>query len=144
VIDKWTLDEFREELNNYIEAYGRTYETLELFFFGNRFDLPDYPQGFVDINRPRREHDEVKPVETIVHVNQLRGNSWVFKNESPDMKPLSNRLADLFLSDNPDEFPAIPAIKISNNLYFAGDDGNHRIYAAYLRGIPIKIRFSVY
>lgn len=70
------------------------------------------------------------------------GDTWVFQNKWPDGwtacegKPEAGTLTSLLL-ETPAQIPAIFVYRVNKNYLFT--DGNHRLYASYLLGRPIKV-----
>jgi hypothetical protein len=156
-LERFTLQEFRDIFNNFFKNTEINRENLESFFYVYHKRLPLFPDGhYKKISTPdsyREWHDIGDSVKTeirekryffkdayyeLVPINNLCGDSWVFKNDFFDGRPLPERLASLFLAKKPEDITAAFATKVNENLIFT-DDGNHRIYAAYLRGWPVHL-----
>lgn len=76
-------------------------------------------------------------VETSMISNtQCIGHSWLFKNDYSDGQPFISRLAPILLK-RPDELDALWVGKLDG--YYVCNDGNHRIYAAFLLNRPILV-----
>lgn len=74
---------------------------------------------------------------TEVAASHCIGNTWLFCNDHSAGRPLPERLARcLYLP--PDTTPPVFVDRMGD--YYLCDDGNHRIYAAFLLGHTVKIR----
>lgn len=152
-MERFTLDEFRDYYQEVFSKVEVNLSNLEGFFGYVYPKLPLFPKGnFIKI-KSKDEYNKwddeniiicekrwlkADAKQIIVDVENLMGDSWVFNNEHEDGRPLPERMARLFLAKKPEDIPALFATRISENKYYT-NDGNHRIYAAYLRGEKVHI-----
>ena len=73
---------------------------------------------------------EVEERKRLVNVADLIGPSWAFTDDRPDGKPISEKLSSLYLVEDPRQITLVPVYLCGDKYYT--DDGNHRIYAAFL------------
>lgn len=144
-MERLTLKEFRVAFNRYFNGMEKNVKNLDNFFFMYNRRLPLFPQKNY-IRASKELYDKItygknmklKPEMKLVEIEHLYGDSWVFNNNHMDGRPLSDRLARLFLAKKPEDITPLAATEINENEYYT-NDGNHRIYAAYLRGWKVRI-----
>ena len=78
-------------------------------------------------------------IEVYIDPIQAIGNTWLFASFGEDGKPLPERLSNILLG-TPEELPDVFAQRAKE--YYVCNDGNHRIYAAYLLGRRVKVSFN--
>lgn len=81
------------------------------------------------------DYEAAEKEPLLIPTESLVGPSWAFTGVFEDDKPDLNKLAKLYLVENPKEITLVPVFKIGDKYYT--DDGNHRIYASYLKGRPV-------
>lgn len=136
----FTLEEFRKEYNYFINLHttNRSEKSLEIFFRTNSYQLPLFPKSQYIKNRYCYDFKFCQKdiPDSFYDLNKICGNTWLFKPK--DIKkdydyPHPNRLAKMFQAKSPLELPPVDLYELDDGRYIA-DDGNHRIYTAYLRG----------
>lgn len=159
-----SVNQFRNEFNYFIEGYrarGCSSEALvlniETWLNVMWSRLPDFPSD-MKIKRdfkptwytgnPSRcilfkGKYYAKPIKVelttfCMDPSQAIGSTWLYSNDRTEGRPFPDRLARLLLG-RPENIPAIFADKAGN--YFRCEDGNHRIYAAYLLGRKVNIQY---
>lgn len=90
----------------------------------------DVETRFVKIDYNAAEKEPV-----LIPTELLVGPSWAFTGVLEDGKPYAEKLASLYLTEDPKAITLVPVFKIGDKYYT--DDGNHRIYASYLKGRPV-------
>lgn len=132
--ESWTLHEFWHELKEWHESNNclEDGKILEYFFAFNKPMLPRYLENKV-LKKGNLIVDNEQTITELVPLKEIYGDTWLFKNEFIDRRPLEDRMGSLFLAKSPEAVTAVKAFKIDDNTYFT-DDGNHRIYSAYLKG----------
>lgn len=135
----WTLDQFKEEYEFYVTKVGKyTEESLFVFFSSHQHKLPLYrsdrimPPYCLNSSKEHLFHQEDMIIKD-VPISNLFGNTWLYNNEREYGRPKPNRLARIFMAKHPDDLPPILVEDLLNGSYLA-EEGNHRIYSAYLRG----------
>jgi len=135
---RMSLQEFQDKYDRLIIQNGKNMELLEIFFTVNRHKLPMFPSDRLFDSKWKapwltESYDIVVPVENII------GQGWLFENSNENGRPVPERLASLFLANDPAEIIGPTTTKVNEKLYYTSD-GNHRIYAAYLRGNPVNLK----
>lgn len=75
--------------------------------------------------------------DVFIRPEEAIGSTWLYQGDVNSHKIL-NVLPSILLA-SPESLPDFWAIKAGN--YFVCDDGNHRIYAAYLLDRPVKVSY---
>jgi len=150
---RFTVKEFQKEYSAFMKD-SNSEKLARAFFEKNHEKLPKFfsdrlvSPNFYDLSKK----DYLRPcLEREVPIDCIYGFSWLFEDfDSPDVqsegRPLAERLARIFC-DCPDRIVnPIPLVQIGENRYIA-NDGNHRIYSAYLRSwqsVPAWIEGTLY
>lgn len=138
-IMRLTVSEFQLEYNAFMQ--GSMSQMLSRNFFACNHDrLPEFFSGkFLPEEDYRLENSERLPAGTAceIPIDHIYGFSWLFESfDTPQARdegrPLPERLANIFCNSPDKIIQPIPLIDIGNERYIA-NDGNHRIYSAYLR-----------
>lgn len=140
-MNRWTLDQFQTVYNQ--QFHERTPDVHHLIkFFDFHMDklplfLPDHYLELRDLS------DDVEIEKTrMVPIHQIYGDTWVFMNNfGNEDRPMANTLAFFFTMSSHEHLFPIDAVQVNSKQFYI-DDGNHRLYAAYLRGwthIPLTI-----
>ena len=150
---RFTVKEFQKEYSAFMKD-SNSERRARAFFEKNHEKLPKFfsdrlvSPNFYDLSKK----EYLRPcLEREVPIDCIYGFSWLFEEfDSPDVqsegRPLAERLARIFC-DCPDRIVnPIPLVQIGENRYIA-NDGNHRIYSAYLRSwqsVPAWIEGTLY
>lgn len=133
---RWTLTDFKKEYIWFIQNVGNSRELLTAFFDHNMYFLPKYPSDrvitYADLTKgfQRLESRYVKSVP----ISSLYGNTWLFTGDLPDERPIPLRMAFYMHEHNRDNYhPIACCVDLQDGRYLV-EDGNHRIYSAYLQG----------
>lgn len=157
-----TLEEFRRQFSQVISAQATQQERIEsclalLYVFVHRLPLfyeNNYIQDVTFDNQLKPYNIEYKckdmyfaDYKTISHklkeewINpQLAiGVTWLYKNEIARSDVFLQRFANILVA-SPEKLPPVTAYKAND--FFICNDGNRRIYAAYLLGRDVKIEYN--
>jgi len=150
---RFTVKEFQKEYSAFMKD-SNSERRARAFFEKNHEKLPKFfsdrlvSPNFYDLSKK----EYLRPcLEREVPIDCIYGFSWLFEDfDSPDVqsegRPLAERLVRIFF-DCPDRIVnPIPLVQIGENCYIA-NDGNHRIYSAYLRSwqsVPAWIEGTLY
>lgn len=137
------LEEFRQEYKQLSELFGGRddFETiLESWFTIHRHSLPPFPAN----NYFHKERVDEEVEYKTKHIEKLMinpeccvGETWLYRNDRSGGRPLPERLARLCLG-RPENIPAVIVDGKVGDKYIC-NDGNHRIYVAYLLGRQVKV-----
>jgi len=148
-VNRWDVSKFDRELATYLAAYAVCADDVEKFIVMNYNRLPLYYSNrychLNDISERYEEHD-VKGVKLVkVSIDDIIGQGWVFKGSiTPHTKTLANLIIGYLTTPDALFIQAIFAMQLPNGKYFV-NDGNHRIYAAFLLGIhELKLEVDKY
>lgn len=150
---RFTVKEFQNEYSTFMKDSNSEMLAYAFFkmnhkrlpkFFSDRYVSP----SLYDLSKK----EYLRPyIEREVSIDCIYGFSWLFEDfDSPEIqsegRPLAERLVRIFF-DCPDRIVnPIPLVQIGENCYIA-NDGNHRIYSAYLRSwqsVPAWIEGTLY
>lgn len=147
-----SLKEFQIEYMRYMEDPSRKDLSKEIlskaFFKINHRKLPEFFSNrfqYLDFSKHQcYEHSNV--IQKEIDIRSIYGDSWLFQDfdslyEEFPSRPLPERLAMLFCRNSDRIVEPVPLLDLGNGKY-AANDGNHRIYSAYLRGwqtVPARI-----
>ena len=150
------LTEFRTDFAK-IERCCLTCSELEnklsRYLLCHEDDLPAFLDGhfvkkkYLPDNRRRYIYQDIqygdainypmdKRIETYIVPEECVGTTWLYYNDPAEKRPFTDRLARC-LSMPVETAPPILVTQIGK--YFMCNDGNHRIYAAYLLNHAVKI-----
>lgn len=134
-----SVELFMEKYLEEMRAF-RSEQEVEIFFKKRHRELPQFPLDRVlskpnstEIQRLVGGSYEKKEIE----ISCIYGDSWLFHEfdaeyEEYAPRPLPARLAMLFWRNSDRITVPVPLLDLGDGRYLA-DDGNHRIYSAYLR-----------
>lgn len=133
--ERFSLSDFQKKYQHFLQYSPDTEEYRETFFAIFRMFLPAF-----HFNRhipfSSFEKDKIiniEPEELIIPLHKIYGDSWIFSDDFTEGRPKSDRMACLITMTPASNYPTIWGMKLSNGYAFT-NDGNHRIYTAYLLG----------
>lgn len=154
-MSEFTLQEFRKWYTDMISQHldrDAFIETLEYYLTIYRHRLPLFPpsnyvkrdwgvdtyifDGKIYQRKIVYSRADSKS-EIFVEPTLCVGYTWLYTNDHSEGTPYLNRLVT-GLTLPIETAPAVPAQQLGDK--FLCNDGNHRIYAAYLRGEKVKLR----
>ena len=133
-----SVELFREKYSEEMRAFHSEQEA-EMFFRKHHRELPQFPLNRM-LSKPNPTKTQ-RPLggsyEKEIEISCIYGESWLFHEFDREYdeyvpRPLPARLAMLFWRDSDRIVVPVPLLDLGDGRYLA-DDGNHRIYSAYLR-----------
>lgn len=152
---RMTIEEFNVFIGDLKKQHDFKVDFLAAVFNANKTFLPEMPKSqrinYVQDNPLNRvlstipseietrfviiDYNSAEKETVLIPTELLVGSSWAFTGVLEDGKPYADKLASLYLAEDPKVITRVPVFKIGDKYYT--DDGNHRIYASYLKGRPV-------
>lgn len=142
-----------EQMKRNAHTDGELFTILQQYLHRHHSDLPNFPTThhvvrnhvrgnqimyrYKDLqygkakNYPMNERDEI-----YVEPEECVGTTWLYQSKHPDGQPYIDRLLRCILGQ-PETIPPILATQIGD--YYMCNDGNHRIYTAYLMRRKVQV-----
>lgn len=154
---KLLLTEFREDLER-MKNRASTFEELKAdlqryLYLIRREDLPPFPNGHMVTRKDLPGHKHLyiyqgkqygdaknypmeKRSEIYIAPEACVGTTWLYDKNHREGQPYADRLIRCLLG-SPETAPLILITQVGD--YYMCNDGNHRIYAAYLMGRKVHV-----
>lgn len=153
-----SLDKFRSDYKKIIDR-GKTFEEkqemLEAYLTVYFHSLPLFCSpnlnftGFITTRLSRSfefrgirysDYTKLDKMEEIfIDPQNAIGHTWLYLNDRSEGKPNPYKLSSILLA-SPAKLEKVSSARAGD--YFECNDGNHRIYAAYLLGRPVGIEYK--
>lgn len=132
---RFDLPKFHENYQRFLQYSPNPKEDLSIFFSIFRMFLPAfYPNRHIPYSS--FEEDKIIDIESeklIIPLDKIYGDGWLFPDKFTGDRPVSERMGSLITMTPDSKYPTIWGMKLSDGSVFI-NDGNHRLYAAYLLG----------
>lgn len=140
-----SLSEFNIDYQEQFQLIENNMKNRIVYFEMCRTELPSfYPNRHIPCFSMKRSKTIIMEKEETLTVplEKIYGDGWLFRDKFEYGRPMPERMASLITMTPTSDYPPILCTKLPNGFVYT-DDGNHRIYAAYLLGWD-TIRFYCY